>query len=36
MIALFAVTGSHGMNTEYQPQNEFKLEDWIAIHVGAR
>ncbi len=34
MIALFAVTGSHGMNTEYQPQNEFKLEDWISIHLG--
>jgi F-type H+-transporting ATPase subunit a len=34
MIALFAITGSHGMNTEYQPQNEFKLEDWIAIHIG--
>ncbi len=35
MIALFAITGSHGMNTEYQPQNEFKLEDWIAIHAGS-
>src|ERR1700735_356496 len=23
------------MNTEYQPQNEFKLEDWIAIHAGS-
>jgi F-type H+-transporting ATPase subunit a len=34
MIGLFALTGSHGMNTEYQPQNEFKLEDWIAIHLG--
>lgn len=34
VIALFAITGSHGMNTEYQPQNEFKLEDWIAIHLG--
>ena len=34
MLALFAITGSHGMNTEYQPQNEFKLEDWIAIHIG--
>jgi F-type H+-transporting ATPase subunit a len=34
MIGLFALTGSHGMNTEYQPQNEFKLEDWIAIHAG--
>jgi len=34
MLALFAVTGSHGMNTEYQPQNEFKLDDWISIHAG--
>jgi F-type H+-transporting ATPase subunit a len=34
MIGLFAITGSHGMNTEYQPQNEFKLEDWIAINLG--
>jgi F-type H+-transporting ATPase subunit a len=34
MIALFAVTGSHGMNTEYQPQNEFKLDDWVSIHAG--
>jgi F-type H+-transporting ATPase subunit a len=34
MIALFALTGSHGMNTEYQPQNEFKLEDWIPIHAS--
>jgi F-type H+-transporting ATPase subunit a len=34
MIALFAITGSHGMNAEYQPQNEFKLEDWISIHLG--
>jgi F-type H+-transporting ATPase subunit a len=34
MIALYAITGSHGMNTEYQPQNEFKLDDWVAIHVG--
>jgi F-type H+-transporting ATPase subunit a len=35
MIALFAVTGSHGMNTEYQPQNEFKLDDWVSIHAGS-
>jgi F-type H+-transporting ATPase subunit a len=34
MIALYAITGSHGMNTEYQPQNEFKLDDWVAIHVA--
>ncbi len=34
VVGLFALTGSHGMNTEYQPQNEFKLDDWVAIHVG--
>lgn len=34
MIGLFALTGSHGMNTEYQPQNEFKLDDWVSIHAG--
>ena len=34
MVGLYAYAGSHGMNTEYQPQNEFKLDDWIAIHAG--
>src|SRR6202020_679283 len=29
-----AIFGSHGMNTEYQPQNEFKLDDWVGLKVG--
>jgi F-type H+-transporting ATPase subunit a len=31
-IALIALVGSSGKNTEFQPQNEFKLIDWI--HLG--
>jgi F-type H+-transporting ATPase subunit a len=34
-VALFAIFGSEGQNTEYQPQNEFKLDDWIPIHIGS-
>jgi F-type H+-transporting ATPase subunit a len=26
--------GSSGQNTAYQPQAEFKLENWIPIHIG--
>ncbi len=32
IIALFVIFGSGGRNSEYQPQNEFKLENWI--HAG--
>jgi F-type H+-transporting ATPase subunit a len=28
------IFGSHGMNTEYQPQNEFKLDPWIKLKLG--
>jgi F-type H+-transporting ATPase subunit a len=35
MIGLFAIFGSEGQNHEYQPQNEFKLDDWIPIHIGS-
>jgi len=35
MIGLFAIFGSEGQNTEYQPQNEFKLSDWVPIHLGS-
>jgi F-type H+-transporting ATPase subunit a len=35
MVALFAIFGSEGQNKEYQPQNEFKLDDWIPIHIGS-
>jgi F-type H+-transporting ATPase subunit a len=34
VIALGLIFGSHGMNSSYQPQNEFKLDDWVAIKLG--
>jgi F-type H+-transporting ATPase subunit a len=34
-VALFGIFGSEGQNLEYQPQNEFKLDDWIPIHLGS-
>jgi F-type H+-transporting ATPase subunit a len=33
-IALFLIFGSDGKNDEFKPQNEFKLEPWIPIHIG--
>ena len=35
MIILGIAFGSHGMNTSYQPQNEFKLDPWVKIKLGA-
>jgi F-type H+-transporting ATPase subunit a len=32
MIVLFALFGSGGRNNSYQPQNEFKLDNWV--HLG--
>ncbi len=34
VVALGVIFGSHGMNTGYQPQNEFKLDDWVKLKVG--
>ncbi len=34
-IALLLIFGSEGKNDEFKPQNEFKLEDWIPIHLGS-
>ena len=34
-VALFAIFGSEGQNHDYQPQNEFKLDPWISIHIGS-
>jgi F-type H+-transporting ATPase subunit a len=31
MIVLYAAFGSSGQNTEYKPQNEFKLDPWIDL-----
>jgi F-type H+-transporting ATPase subunit a len=33
-IALGVATGSAGKNEEFKPQNEFKLEAWVPIHLG--
>ena len=34
LLLLFAAFGSAGKNDEFQPQNEFKLNPWISIHLG--
>jgi F-type H+-transporting ATPase subunit a len=33
-IVLLLVAGNEGKNEAFQPQNEFKLEPWIDIHIG--
>jgi F-type H+-transporting ATPase subunit a len=35
MVGLFAIFGSEGQNLTYQPQDEFKLTDWVPIHLGS-
>jgi F-type H+-transporting ATPase subunit a len=34
-ILLGVIFGSEGKNEAYQPQNEFKLDPWIAIKIGS-
>jgi F-type H+-transporting ATPase subunit a len=34
-ILMVLVFGSEGKNEAFKPQNEFKLESWIPIHVGS-
>ena len=34
-VALGVIFGSSGKNDVYQPQNEFKLDPWISIHIGS-
>jgi F-type H+-transporting ATPase subunit a len=34
-ILMLLIFGSAGKNEEFQPQNEFKLDPWISIHVGS-
>ena len=33
-ILLMLIFGSSGKNEHFQPQNEFKLEPWISIHIA--
>jgi F-type H+-transporting ATPase subunit a len=35
MVILGVLFGSAGRNNEFQPQNEFKVEPWIEIKIGA-
>src|SRR3954454_23672253 len=34
-VGLYAALGSQGQNHEYQPQNEFMLDPWVSIQIGA-
>ncbi len=34
-ILMLLIFGSDGKNEEFQPQNEFKLEPWISLHLGS-
>ena len=34
-ILLLLIFGSDGKNESFQPQNEFKLEPWVSIHLGS-
>jgi len=34
-VLLLLVFGSDGKNESFQPQNEFKLEPWLSIHIGS-
>jgi F-type H+-transporting ATPase subunit a len=33
-ILLYLIFGSDGKNEDFKPQNEFKLDPWISIHIG--
>jgi F-type H+-transporting ATPase subunit a len=33
-IALYLIFGSDGKNESFKPQDEFKLDPWISIHIG--
>ena len=34
LILLLLIFGNDGKNDEFKPQDEFKLHDWIPIHLG--
>ncbi len=33
-VLLYAIFGSDGKNEDFQPQNEFKLDPWVSIHIA--
>jgi F-type H+-transporting ATPase subunit a len=34
-VALLLIFGNAGKNDAFKPQNEFKLEPWVSIHLGS-
>jgi F-type H+-transporting ATPase subunit a len=34
-VALLLIFGNEGKNESFHPQNEFKLEPWISLHLGS-
>jgi F-type H+-transporting ATPase subunit a len=34
-ILMLLIFGNDGKNEEFKPQNEFKLEPWVSIHIGS-
>jgi F-type H+-transporting ATPase subunit a len=34
LIAIGLIFGSDGKNEDFQPQNEFKLDNWVPINIG--
>ena len=34
-IMLLLIFGNAGKNEEFKPQNEFKLEPWVSLHIGS-
>jgi F-type H+-transporting ATPase subunit a len=34
-VLMLLIFGSDGKNESFQPQNEFKLEPWVSIHLGS-
>jgi F-type H+-transporting ATPase subunit a len=34
LLILFALFGSAGKNEEFRPEQEFKLDPWVPIHIG--
>jgi F-type H+-transporting ATPase subunit a len=35
LVVLGVAFGSEGQNNSFKPQDEFRLNDWIGIHIGA-
>jgi F-type H+-transporting ATPase subunit a len=34
-VLMLLIFGNAGKNNEFKPQNEFKLEPWVSLHIGS-